>query len=46
MAEGSIALVRSKYPNALVLADQKATAEQFEKYDIKPGAMLNLWERK
>jgi hypothetical protein len=41
----AVALVRSKYPNALVLADQKATAEQFEKYDIKPGAMLKLWER-
>jgi hypothetical protein len=42
----AIALVNRKYPDAIVTADQKATAEQFEKYDVKPGTMLHLWERK
>lgn len=42
----AVAMVQSKHPDALILADQEATAEQFEKYDVKPGGMLNLWEGK
>jgi hypothetical protein len=42
----AIALVESKRPDAAVLADQRASREQFEKYDVRPGEVMVLWEAK
>jgi hypothetical protein len=40
----AIALVARLHPDAMILADQEATLEQFEKYDVKLGAVRALWE--
>jgi hypothetical protein len=38
------ALVQSSHPDAMVLANQEATVEQFEKYGVKPGEVMVIWE--
>jgi hypothetical protein len=42
--EGAVALVVRHMPDALVLLDMEASAQTFERYDVKPGGMLELSE--
>ena len=40
----AILIMSSKYPDALIMADQEATLEQLDKYGVRSGEVANLWE--
>jgi hypothetical protein len=42
----AVALVQSKFPDAIVRIDTETSPEVFEKYDIKPGEVFVLVEGK